>query len=235
MKQPERKRIFGFDRTYMFIFLLVIIVIGVAGYLMVMVNDYSYQAYTLNNELNNERSAHNETRIALENTSEMLDQTNNQLESQRIEINKLTLSFQTTVEEWNATKRELDGVKSDIANLRTELNYARAGGSFQLHNPTSSEMQAFLQNDSTSNNTYNETTYTCSYFSRDVKNNAESKGIRCAIVLLVFNQTLGHAMVGFDTTDKNFVYIEPQNDIQQNITKGGLYWGLEIRDILIIW
>ena len=56
-----------------------------------------------------------------------------------------------------------------------------------------------------------------------------------AMVLLVFNQTLGHAMVGFETTDKGFLYVEPQYDTCENITKGGNYWGFEIIDVLIIW
>lgn len=233
--KQKRRYVFGFDRTYLFLGICLLSIIVVSGYLGVMASDYSYQAYTLNDQLHGEMNAHNETRLLLSNVTDSLNKTNNRLELQGVEVNRLNVSLQSALTGLIETQRELENARGDITVLRTELNYARSGGSFILHDPTSGEMKVFLQNDSTSNNTYNDSTYTCSYFSRDVKNNAESRGIRCAIVLLVFNQTLGHAMIGFNTTDRGFIYVEPQNDIEQNVTKGGTYWGLEIRDVLIIW
>ena len=235
MKTPQRQRLFGFDRTYMFVFILFIIVIGVAGYLVIMVNDYSYQAYTLNGKLTDEMGAHNLTKADLEKTVEELSNKTNIIENKTIEIGQLNTSLNSVTQMYLDVERQMENKNNTIFTLTTELAYARQGGSFLLHDPSTAEMVSFLQNDSTSNNTYNDLNYTCSYFSRDVKNHAEFKGMRCAIVLLVFNQTLGHAMVGFNTSDNGFIYIEPQNDLPQNITKGGTYWGLEIRDVLIIW
>ena len=233
--KPQKKKLFGVDRTYMFVFILFICILGVAGYLVIMVNDYSYQAYSLSNQLNDEKNAHNVTQVNLETTNVTLSNKTSALENKTIEFERANESLNSMMQMYHGMQREIQDKNNTILTLTTELNYAKQGGSFLLHDPSTAEMNSFLQNDSTSNNTYNDTTYTCSYFSKDVKNNAESKGIRCAIVLLVFNQTLGHAMVGFNTSDKGFVYIEPQNDLQQNITKGGAYWGLEIRDVLIIW
>jgi hypothetical protein len=193
-----------------------------------MVNDYSYQAYTINNQLIDEKNVRNQTEMILENTTEQLNITSTELKNVRIDLNRLDMLFRSTTENLNKTRDELNTTK-------TELMYARQGGEYLLHNPTYAEMKSFLQNDTTDKNIYNSTTYTCSYFSMDVKNNAETQGIRCALIILYFNNTLGHAMVGFNTTDNGFIYIEPQDDKEKNIVEGSIYWGYAIRTILIIW
>jgi len=232
-KEPAKHR--RIDLPYLLIIIAFIGLLCVATYLVTQVDEYSHKAYTLEDQLNVESFEHNETKEQLEITKENLTNTTSQLTAKIDESNSLNFSLKIALNSLNVTKDELDAANASITSLRTELAYARTGGQYLLHDPTLAEVNAFLANDPISNNTYNDTTYTCSYFSRDVKNNAEAKGIRCAMVLLVFNQTLGHAMIGFNATDEGFIYVEPQDDLIKNVVKGGEYWGLEIIDILIIW
>jgi len=89
------------------------------------------------------------------------------------------------------------------------------GHGYALRDPTYEEAVAFMEEDKTSDNEYNDDdygVYVCSHFSRDVCNNAEVEGLRCAIVNLVFPGTVGHAIVAFDTIDEGLVYFEAITD-----------------------
>ena len=92
----------------------------------------------------------------------------------------------------------------------------------------------FILNDTTSRHQFVINKYECRHFAIDVNNNAEAAGIRCAIVLICFEQGQ-HAVVAFDTTDRGFVYIEPQTDAVIHPAVGGQYLGLDILEILIAW
>jgi len=127
---------------------------------------------------------------------------------------------------------------------------AGAGQGYTIKDPTYQEMATFLTQDRTDQNKYVEATYVCSHFARDVCNNAENKGIRCAFVELRYPST-GHSLVAFNTIDRGLVYFEPQTDekvvpvigkrfYQCVEPRPGFYY-LEpsyddtIKDILVIW
>lgn len=89
------------------------------------------------------------------------------------------------------------------------------GHGYTLRDPTYEEAVTFIEEDKTSDNEYNDDdygVYVCSHFSRDVCNNAEAAGLRCAIVHLVFPDGMGHAIVAFDTIDEGLAYFEPITD-----------------------
>jgi hypothetical protein len=127
------------------------------------------------------------------------------------------------------------------------------GHGYTLRDPTYEEAVAFIEEDKTNENEYNDAdygVYVCSHFSRDVCNNAEAEGLRCAFVLLVFSEG-GHAIVAFDTTDEGLVYFDAITDDRAEPevgkhyyncieTKAGYYYlppdfDDTIRDILVIW
>ena len=104
----------------------------------------------------------------------------------------------------------------------------------ELKNSTFEEVKDFILRDPTSRNEFVLNQYECRHFATDVNNNAEAEGLRCAFVLLCFNQGQ-HAVIAFDTVDRGLVYIEPQTDARIYPEVGGKYQGKEIKEILIAW
>lgn len=124
------------------------------------------------------------------------------------------------------------------------------GHGYTLKDPTHNEALDFIKSDKTNENEYVEDAYVCSHFSRDVCNNAEAKGLRCAFVEVRFPES-GHAIIAFDTIDKGLVYFDAQTDesvrpvlgkryYQCIVPKPGYSYAVPafddtINDILVIW
>jgi len=101
------------------------------------------------------------------------------------------------------------------------------GHGYTLRDPTYEEAVAFIEEDKTSDNEYDDSdygVYVCSHFARDVCNNAEAEGLRCAIVHLVYPDMVGHAIVAFDTVDEGLVYFEAITDERTNPEVGKRYY-----------
>ena len=130
---------------------------------------------------------------------------------------------------------------------------ASLGHGYTLRDPTYREVITFLSQDKTDKNKYIEDTYgvyVCSHFARDVCNNAEEQGLRCAYITLRFPDS-GHAIIAFDTIDEGLVYFDAITDdrvipvIGKGYTscietKPGYYYEMPqyddtIMDILVIW
>jgi len=121
---------------------------------------------------------------------------------------------------------------------------AGTGHGYCLKDPHYAEAVAFLSSDRTDRNRYDDDNYVCSHFSRDVCNNAEAAGLRCAFVELRYSD-LGHSIIAFDTIDRGLVYFEPQFDDEVRVEIGRRYsqlndyvvpsWDDVIRDIVVIW
>ncbi len=82
------------------------------------------------------------------------------------------------------------------------------------------EIYKFLERDLTDERMYIDNIYDCEYFAKDVQYNANTLGIRCAVVLIVSNsgECKGidhcfHALVGFDVNGTT-LYFDPQDDRQ---------------------
>ena len=91
-----------------------------------------------------------------------------------------------------------------------------------LHNPTHKELTEFLVGDATNSNEFIHNKYVCFDFAAELNNNAETNGIRSAYVRVRFDGW-GHAVVGFETTDKGLVFIEPQSDREVEMVIGESY------------
>lgn len=103
-----------------------------------------------------------------------------------------------------------------------------------LRNPSFEELKTFIRADLTSQNEFVLYEYECRHFATEVNNNAEAAGFRCAIVLICYERGQ-HAVVAFETTDRDLVYIEPQTDAVIRPEVGGSYQGMEIKEILTAW
>lgn len=90
---------------------------------------------------------------------------------------------------------------------------AQAGqeNGYALTDPTYLQAVAFMEQDRTNENEYIEDGYVCSHFARDVCNNAENNGLRCAYVVFRFPEG-GHAAVAFNTIDQGLVCFDAQGD-----------------------
>lgn len=124
------------------------------------------------------------------------------------------------------------------------------GHGYTLRDPTYKQTILFLRRDKTDKNEYIEDSYVCSHFARDVCNNAEVQGFRCAFVDLRFPKG-GHSIIAFDTIDKGLLFFEPQFDKEVCPEIGKRYYRCiepepgyyyekpsyddTIEDILIIW
>ena len=121
---------------------------------------------------------------------------------------------------------------------------AGLGHGHTLRDPTYEEAITFLEQDNTDSHQYIENTYICSHFAKDVCNNAEATGLRCALVDIRYADG-GHSIIAFNTIDKGLIYFEPQFDLQVEPKIGECYhlsgdfapppFNDTIKDILVIW
>ena len=130
---------------------------------------------------------------------------------------------------------------------------AGLGHGYTLRDPTYRQAVSFLRRDKTDENEYIEDTYgvyVCTHFARDVCNNAEAEGLRCAFVSLIYPEG-GHAIIAFDTVDEGLVYFDAITDERaepvvgehyyQCVEPGPGYYYVKpdfddtIMDILVIW
>lgn len=131
-----------------------------------------------------------------------------------------------TVDELSEIKEEFIQVNLSLQENVSELAELRSGDKYDLHDPTYNEVYSFIANDKTDENAYIEDIFDCEHFSQQVNNNAESLGIRCAIVVIYFEEiNTGHMIVGFETIYHGMVYVEPQTDEWvENLVAGNEYW-----------
>ncbi len=94
---------------------------------------------------------------------------------------------------------------------------------YNLHNPSYQEMMDFLSEDTTNSIPYVTNEYMCTDYAAQVNNNAEAKGIRCAIVYILNKESIGHTIVAFQTTDRGLLFVEPQYDRVVKLVIGQSY------------
>jgi hypothetical protein len=209
-------------------------------------------------ELEETKNRLTDTENELTGTKAELTNTKNELTSTRIELtsakNELTTTksaLASTETELTSTKNELASTEVQLSSTQQQLSVAREtlrGLDITLwsskecsdvalvdnpsaRNPTWTQLMAFLSQDQTDTHTYIRNVYDCSQFSRDVHNNAEAAGIRTAEVQVDFsNETDGHALNAFLTTDQGLVYVDctPEGpDKIARVKAGKVYRGVE--------
>ena len=184
----------------------------------------------------------------IEKFQKELSLTRKTLEEREIELEETQLNLKEVQDELADKEEEIKTLKSNLEDALREIEelkefaeeeYRRGleegfGHGYTIRDPTYEEMVDFIRKDRTDEREYIEGKYECRHFARDVCNNAEDEGIRCALVLVDFEEG-SHAIVGFNTVDKGFIYIEPQTDEEVEIEVGKKYMGLTVKGVLIIW
>jgi len=143
-----------------------------------------------------------------------------------------------------------EGYTSGRADGYEEGAEASLGHGYTSRDPIYQEAITFLRKDKTDRNKHIEDVYVCSHFARDVCNNAENVGFRCAFVDIRYLDG-GHAIIAFDTIDEELVFFDPQTDERVNPVVGKRYYQCiepkegyyyekppfddTIMDILVIW
>jgi hypothetical protein len=142
------------------------------------------------------------------------------------------------------------GYSSGEADGYEEGIEAGLGHGYTIKDPTYNEAITFLSRDKTESNKYDEDTYSCRHFARDVCNNAGAEGLRCAYISIRYPDG-GHSIIAFETIDEGLVYFDAQTDDRARPVIGKRYYlcvepkpGFyyeepsfddTIEDILVIW
>ncbi len=78
--------------------------------------------------------------------------------------------------------------------------------------------------------------YVCTHFSKVVFDKMTVQGVRCAYVIVTFENNASHALVAFDTLDRGLIYLEPQNGYEVRVEVGegidGSYAGVDARSVV---
>ena len=166
-------------------------------------------------ELSDTRLALTNNETELRNTQDELSIITSELQGTKDYLSDIEAQLQLTRDNLLNVEAELEDTKTELATLQADP--------FHLHNPTFDEVISFLTEDKTDRNKYREYEYVCAHFARDVNNNAESQGIRCAFVDIRFPES-AHAIIAFDTTDQGMVYFDPITDERVRPVIGEPYW-----------
>jgi len=97
-----------------------------------------------------------------------------------------------------------------------------SGRGYTIRDPTYKEVKQFIRTDKTDSMKYDPQNFVCHDFSAMFKTNAFNAGFRCFYVSIRYPDS-SHAIVGFNTTDKGFIFIEPQHDDIVTVEIGNLY------------
>jgi hypothetical protein len=155
--------------------------------------------------------------------------------------------FTTKNNELRSLENNYQTKNNTLQLLIQDIEYLKKGNKSNLHDPTYEETINFIELDKTNENVFNDVTYNCAHFSRDVNNNAEEQGIRCAYVFILFRKGVSHACIAFNTTDQGIIYFEPQEDLEVKLEKGKDYWteclqsdenyasGSIVQDFIVYW
>ncbi len=159
----------------------------------------------------------------------------------RTELNELASDYQESTNilasyyqnELETISSQLEEIKEEFKYLNqslqensTQLSNLLSGDTYEFYDPTSSEVAQFMANDNTDGLPYDSQYFNCLHFSQTFIANAMQLSMRCALVIINFDETnISHAIVGFNTSDNGMVYIEPQFDQWVgNLEPGNDYW-----------
>jgi hypothetical protein len=140
------------------------------------------------------------------------------------ELDYLNNDIESVKNDRNLLVNDLDNAKQQLDEINQNIQYLQNRSKYELRDPSYNECHEFILDDETNENSYSATTYNCAHYSRDVNNNAEEQGIRCAFVEVIMSGDYQHALIAFNTTDQGIVFFEPQTDEPVSLIEGSDYW-----------
>jgi len=217
------------------------------------VSSLQTEAITLENEKNTletQVSTLQSEKLTLETQVSTLQANVSSLQSEVVSLENLTLSLETQVSNLQSEVTSLENEVIQSFNLGYaegesegyQLGYDEGyvqgvedgpESGWYIRDPTYDEAIAFTNSDKTDENEYT-SDYVCYDFTADFNSNAFQMGYRCGFVYIEFFDS-AHAIVCFNTTDSDIIYIEPQSDEIVTLTIGQSYLGYVIVDFGIIW
>jgi len=155
----------------------------------------------INNELKDVQSQLTLVQQELDKTSGTLNTTQTALSDAQSQLDLYKDTFGAIVKKG----AQLDAIKGNEGEVHLIQNA-------NAINPTWKQLENFLSDDGTDSHPYilyGSDSYICTDFAEQLYNNAETKGIRAAFVVVWYeNDPIGHAINAFRTTDRGLVYVD---------------------------
>lgn len=155
-----------------------------------------------------------------------LASTRNELARAQSEISRLKADLATSESRLLETRYRLEEAESKLSLYQDTLGITVNSGvqpgynkspnlpivlenNPAAQNPAWQELKSFLTEDKTDEKLYVPGVFMCGGFAETLHNNAEKAGIRAALVTIDFaDESIGHALNAFKTTDRGLVYID---------------------------
>jgi len=134
--------------------------------------------------------------------------------------------YYDALDQANALGTDLKAAENDIKELESKYQaLLESSQQSALRNPTWSELEAFLLQDTTDAIAYVADEFDCSGFAITLRDNASRQGFRCAFVSIGFGEgAIGHALNAFETTDKGLIYVDnTERDAIAYLQTGKIY------------
>ena len=214
--------------------LIIILLAGASLFLYLLYFNSNTELHTVEAELTSTQEQLDSAKTGLAATEGELNATKTELQSTVIALDSTKIKLQAMEENWQSAETELaatldrlstaqaelDDRETELSELQINYEGLMTGHGYTIKDPSYNDMLRFLEEDDTDKAEYIEDEYECIEFTTDLCNRAEEKGIRCAYVSVRFPDGRGHAIVAFNTIDKDLIYIEPQYDDLVNIVIG---------------
>ncbi|MFC1990355.1 hypothetical protein ACFLVW_07405 [Chloroflexota bacterium] len=178
-------------------------------------------------ELSSTKQTLASTQVDLSATKQLLASTESELGSTKQSLTITQSQLSSTKQSLTLKQGELDKAEAKIilfqetfgADVFSDMQPPVTGGGFvgspNIHNnptainPSWGQLITFLRNDPADDRYYSEGFFNCVSFAEMLHNNAEDAGIKAAFVAVRFkNETIGHALNAFKTTNKGLVYVD---------------------------
>jgi len=170
-----------------------------------------------------------------DNYRQLYKSTADELKDTKINLNSLENELALTEQESQELQKTIDYLQEKLALYEDTLGIHVYSGTMppyhsgnlpqiilknkaSARNPTWEELLDFLEEDETDKNLYVSDEYECGNFAQELHDNAESRGIRAAFVVIHFYDDVSHGLNAFKTTDRGLVYIDVTGD---TVPRGG--------------
>ncbi len=165
----------------------------------------------------------------LEREKSELKNFNSSLEENYESLSQTLHTLSQTLEELEENHTKL---KQEFQELEENYTILKEGSQYKVREMSLSELETFIDKDTTDENEWVEYEYNCYHFTSDLMANAIEENFAVGFVYLRWDKMSqgsssgsgAHAITVFKTVDEGKIYVEPQNDkIIKNLEEGDDY------------